>query len=135
MKPITKYAKSGDINIAYQVVGQGPVDLIYVPGWISNIDMMWVDDRISKFLIKLTAFSRLILFDKRDLKKHFKTTPSKWLKTRRMEYAKTLLMKSELNVNQICFECGFVNNSHFILTFKNAYKLTPKQFKKTYRKS
>ena len=51
MKPITKYAKSGDINIAYQVVGQGPVDLIYVPGWISNIDMMWVDDRISKFLI------------------------------------------------------------------------------------
>jgi AraC-like DNA-binding protein len=72
---------------------------------------------------------------KRDFKKHFKTTPSKWLKTRRLEYAKTLLMKSELNVNQICFECGYVNNSHFILTFKNAYQLTPKQFKKTYKKS
>ncbi|MBL4904455.1 MAG: hypothetical protein JKZ00_00130 [Flavobacteriaceae bacterium] len=42
MKPITKYAKSGTINIAYQVVGQGPVDLIYVPGWVSNIDMMWL---------------------------------------------------------------------------------------------
>lgn len=65
MKPITKYAKSGNINIAYQVVGQGSVDLIYIPGWVSNIDMMWVDSKIADCLTRLASFSRLILFDKR----------------------------------------------------------------------
>lgn len=65
MKPITQYAKSGDINIAYQVVGHGPVDLIYIPGWVSNIDLMWVDSKIADCLTRLASFSRLILFDKR----------------------------------------------------------------------
>jgi len=65
MKPITKYAKSSGINIAYQVIGEGSVDLLYVPGWVSNIDMMWVDTMKSNFLKYLTKFSRLILFDKR----------------------------------------------------------------------
>lgn len=65
MKPTTRYAKSGTINIAYQVVGEGPVDLVYVPGWVSNIDMMWVDSKIADFLIHLTHFSRVIVFDKR----------------------------------------------------------------------
>ncbi len=59
MKPVTKYVKSGSINIAYQIVGQGNIDLIYVPGWVSNIDMMWVDSKIADFLTKLTRFSRL----------------------------------------------------------------------------
>ncbi|MBW2936575.1 alpha/beta fold hydrolase [Aureisphaera sp. CAU 1614] len=65
MKPITKYAISNDINIAYQVVGQGSVDLIFIPGWVSNIDMMWLDYKLAEFLKRLTQFSRLILFDKR----------------------------------------------------------------------
>ncbi len=65
IKPKTKYAKSGDVNIAYQVIGNGQVDFIYVPGWVSNIDMLWIDPKISQFLVKLTKFSRLILFDKR----------------------------------------------------------------------
>jgi hypothetical protein len=39
--PQTQYAKSGDINIAYQVVGEGPFDLVYVPGWISNVELFW----------------------------------------------------------------------------------------------
>lgn len=65
MKPLTKYAKNGDINIAYQVIGNGPVDFIYVSGWISNIDILWTDSKISTFLNKITKFSRLILFDKR----------------------------------------------------------------------
>ncbi len=65
MKPITKYTKSGTINIAYQVVGEGSIDLIYVPGWVSNIDMMWEDPKISEFLYRLIKFTRLILFDKR----------------------------------------------------------------------
>ncbi len=65
MKPLTQYAKSGNVNIAYQVAGQGPVDLIYIPGWVSNIDMMWKDPKIAPFLMALCQFTRLIVFDKR----------------------------------------------------------------------
>lgn len=65
MKPKTNYTKSGNFNIAYQVIGNGPVDIIYIPGWVSNIDMMWAEPRLASFLTRLTLFSRLILFDKR----------------------------------------------------------------------
>jgi class 3 adenylate cyclase len=65
MTPETKYAKSGDLNIAYQVVGDGPLDLIYVMGWISNIELFWEEPSMNHFLNYLASFSRLILFDKR----------------------------------------------------------------------
>jgi pimeloyl-ACP methyl ester carboxylesterase len=65
MPPETLYAKSGDLNIAYQVVGDGPFDLVYVPGWVSNIDLMWEKPKPARFLERLASFSRLILFDKR----------------------------------------------------------------------
>jgi pimeloyl-ACP methyl ester carboxylesterase/class 3 adenylate cyclase len=61
----TRYARNGDINIAYQVVGDGPFDLVFVPGFISHLDLQWADPRIARFLDKLASFSRLILFDKR----------------------------------------------------------------------
>lgn len=63
--PVTRYARSGDVSIAYQVVGDGPVDLVYVPGWISNIEVMWEEPAMAFFLRGLASFSRLILFDKR----------------------------------------------------------------------
>ena len=53
------------MNIAYQVVGEGPLDLVYVPGWVSNIEFMWSYEPFAHFLRRLAAFSRLILFDKR----------------------------------------------------------------------
>src|SRR2546421_340902 len=65
MPPRTHYAKSGEINIAYQVVGDGPLDLVFVPGFISHLDLQWADPRIARFLNRLASFSRLILFDKR----------------------------------------------------------------------
>ena len=65
MPPETRYARSGDLNIAYQVTGQGPRDLVYVPGWVSNIEMMWEEPAMAHFLERLASFSRLILFDKR----------------------------------------------------------------------
>ena len=65
MKPTTNYTKSGALNIAYQVIDKGPIDLVFVPGWVSNIDLMWEDPRLSDFLIRLSSFARLILFDKR----------------------------------------------------------------------
>ncbi len=63
--PETKYARSGDVNIAYQVAGEGPLDLVYVPGWVSNIEVMWSYPPFAHFLRRLASFSRLILFDKR----------------------------------------------------------------------
>src|SRR2546423_8483421 len=65
MQPKTRYAKSGALNIAYQVMGEGPFDLIWVPGWISNVEEGWEVPEYAHFLRRLAAFSRLILFDKR----------------------------------------------------------------------
>jgi class 3 adenylate cyclase len=65
MQPETRYAKSGELNIAYQTVGKGPLDLVYVPGWISNIELMWEEPTHARVLSRLASFSRLILFDKR----------------------------------------------------------------------
>jgi pimeloyl-ACP methyl ester carboxylesterase len=65
MIPETRYAKSGDTNIAYQVIGDQPRDLILVPGWMSNIEVFWEDPAAARFLRRLASFSRLILFDKR----------------------------------------------------------------------
>ncbi len=63
--PETRYAKSGDIRIAYQVVGNGPLDLIFVPGFISNLDAHWEDPGFSHLMTRLGSFTRLIMLDKR----------------------------------------------------------------------
>ncbi len=63
--PETRYARSGDVSIAYQVIGDGPTDLVYVPGWISNVELMWDDPTLARFLRRLSSFARLITFDKR----------------------------------------------------------------------
>jgi class 3 adenylate cyclase len=65
MQAETRYTKSGDVNIAYQVVGEGPFDLIWVPGWVSNVEESWEVPEYAHFLDRLASFSRLILFDKR----------------------------------------------------------------------
>jgi len=63
--PETQYARSGDLRIAYQVIGNGPLDLVFVPGFVSNIDLLWERPEWASFLSRLATFSRLILFDKR----------------------------------------------------------------------
>lgn len=63
--PETHYAKSGDVNIAYQVVGDGPRDLVLVPGFVSHLENDWDEPRSAHFLERLASFSRLIRFDKR----------------------------------------------------------------------
>jgi len=65
MRPETRYAKSGDISLAYQVIGDGPLDFVVVPGWISNVDFAWEDPLYGDWVRRLAAFSRVILFDKR----------------------------------------------------------------------
>jgi pimeloyl-ACP methyl ester carboxylesterase len=61
----TQYARSGDLHIAYQVVGEGPLDLVYVPGWVSHVELAWEEPTLATFLRRLASFSRLIMFDKR----------------------------------------------------------------------
>lgn len=63
--PATRYARNGDVRIAYQVAGQGALDLVFVPGFISNLEIQWEDPGYLHLLRRLSAFSRLILFDKR----------------------------------------------------------------------
>ncbi len=63
--PATRYARSGDVSIAYQVFGEGPRDLVYVPGWVSNVELVWDDPYLSRFFRRLSSFARVITFDKR----------------------------------------------------------------------
>jgi pimeloyl-ACP methyl ester carboxylesterase len=65
MQPETKYARSGDVHIAYQVVGDGPIDLVYVPGWTSHVEYQWELPATARAFHRMSSFSRLILFDKR----------------------------------------------------------------------
>ena len=64
-EPETRYVKSGDAHIAYQVVGDGPVDLIIVRGYISHVEVAWESPALASFYRRLALFCRLILFDKR----------------------------------------------------------------------
>ncbi len=63
--PETMYARSGDVNIAYQVIGDAPLDLVFVMGWVSHLEYFWREPNFARFLRRLASFSRLILFDKR----------------------------------------------------------------------
>ncbi len=63
--PKTHYARSGDVNIAYQVLGDGPIDLVFVMGWVSHLECFWTEPTFARFLRRLSQFCRVILFDKR----------------------------------------------------------------------
>ncbi|HYL91140.1 MAG TPA: adenylate/guanylate cyclase domain-containing protein [Burkholderiales bacterium] len=65
MPPETRYARSGDVHIAYQVIGSGAIDLVVVPGFVSHVEGWWQEPASAQFFERLAAFTRLILFDKR----------------------------------------------------------------------
>src|SRR4051794_11454095 len=65
MRPETKFTQSGDVSVAYQVMGQGPLDLLIVPGFISHLEAAWENPAYARFLERLASFCRLIQFDKR----------------------------------------------------------------------
>ena len=65
MQPRTQYAKSGDVHIAYQVFGEGAVDLVFVPGFVSHIENYWDEPNFARWLRRLGNFSRVMMFDKR----------------------------------------------------------------------
>ncbi|MFN0105947.1 MAG: alpha/beta fold hydrolase [Bryobacteraceae bacterium] len=63
--PETRYASTGEVNLAYQVFGEGPVDLVFVMGWVSHLEYFWREPRFAAFLRRLGSMARVILFDKR----------------------------------------------------------------------
>ncbi len=63
--PETRYARSGDVHIGYQVVGDGPFDLVLLEQWFSNVDALWQLEPLARFVERLASFSRVILLDKR----------------------------------------------------------------------
>jgi pimeloyl-ACP methyl ester carboxylesterase len=63
--PATRYAKSGNVHVAYQAFGEGPIGFIFFPGFVSNIEVYWEEPSFAQWLRKLGRFSRVIMFDKR----------------------------------------------------------------------
>jgi pimeloyl-ACP methyl ester carboxylesterase len=63
--PATRYAHSDEVSIAYQVLGDGPIDLALVLGFATHLDMQWEAPPMARFFERLASFSRLVLFDKR----------------------------------------------------------------------
>jgi pimeloyl-ACP methyl ester carboxylesterase len=65
MAPPVKYARSGDVNIAYQVGGEGPHDLLMIPGWVTHLGLDWNEPRWVRWFERMTSFARIVRFDKR----------------------------------------------------------------------
>jgi len=65
MLPVTQYAKSGDVHIAFQAFGAGPINLVMVPGFVSNIENYWDEPDLARFLRRLGSYARVVTFDKR----------------------------------------------------------------------
>ena len=74
--PTTWYARSGEVHVAYQVVGEGALDLVLVPGWVSHLEYAWEEPSYSSFLRRLASFARLILLDRRGT--GIKGVPGEW---------------------------------------------------------
>jgi hypothetical protein len=65
--PVTRYAKSGNIHTAYQVFGSGPIDLVIAPGFVSHIENCWDQPDLARWLLRLSTFARVAIFDKRGI--------------------------------------------------------------------
>src|SRR4029453_4726034 len=82
MTPETRYALSGDVNIAYKIIGDGPIDVVMVPGSVSNIEAAWGDPNSARFVTQIGSFARLITFDKRGTGCSDRTSGAASLETR-----------------------------------------------------
>ena len=72
--PEVRYARSGEVEIAYQVLGSGEIDLVFVMGWLTNLEVYWEEPSYRRFMQRLAGFTRLILFDKRGMGLSDRTT-------------------------------------------------------------
>ena len=80
--PETRYTRSGDVSIAYQVAGDGPFDVVFVPGFLLHVELGWTTPGFSTIFSRLASFSRLIVFDKRGTGMSDRAAPVAQLETR-----------------------------------------------------
>lgn len=106
---------------------------LYSRQQVVRSDLEFVMEKYFQHQLSMEDFARLsgrsLSSFKRDFKNHFNETPGRWLIRKRLQHALSLLMVSELDVNQICYESGFQNASHFNRVFKEVYEITPRQFR------
>ena len=76
--PAIRYARSGDVHVAYQVVGDGPVDIVFVEGSFTNRHVMWEEPSYRRFMERLGSFARVILFDKRGMGLSDRVQQGRW---------------------------------------------------------
>ncbi|TGV01492.1 helix-turn-helix domain-containing protein [Flavivirga rizhaonensis] len=120
-------------NIALNPANQ---DLISFFNTLRQVEKTSIQDIMMKnfhYDLQLEEYARLcgrsLSTFKRDFKVHFNETPGKWLTNMRLDYAKTLLQNSELNINEVCYESGFKNTSHFNSSFKQKFSYPPNQYR------
>jgi pimeloyl-ACP methyl ester carboxylesterase len=82
VQPETRYARSGDVSIAYQVLGEGLFDLVFIPPFLTHVELVWTLPSFAPFLTELASFSRLIRFDKRGTGMSDRVTGAPTLETR-----------------------------------------------------
>src|SRR5437868_6369033 len=105
--PETRYAKSAEVNIAYQVTGEGPLDLVLVPGFVSHLELDWEEPRHAHFLGRLASFSRLIRADMRRMCPGADEQMARWWAARAHAAASPgaardlILMNSQIDVRQV----------------------------------
>ncbi|WP_223826662.1 AraC family transcriptional regulator [Flagellimonas sp. S3867] len=120
-------------NILLNPKNQMLVEYLYSLSNSEKADMEYIMLKHFQYDLGLDEFAKLcgrsLSTFKRDFKNHFKQTPGNWIKNKRLECAKTLLHQSTLSINEICYESGFKNPSHFNKAFKEKYHLPPQQFR------
>lgn len=120
-------------NIILHPANKDILDFFYAVSSTSKSNLEDVMMQNFRSDLRMIEFARLcgrsLSSFKRDFYIQFRTTPSKWLKSKRLDYAESLLLGTSMNINEICYESGFKNNSHFIRAFKNKFNLPPRQFK------
>ena len=121
-------------NIALNPGNSGIMSFFNALGVSSKTNLEEMMTKHFRSGLNMNEFARLcgrsLSSFKRDFKIQFDTSPSRWLKSKRLDHAKMLLLKTELNINEICDECGFNNTSHFVSSFKSKYKLPPGQYRR-----
>ena len=78
----TRYARSGDVSIAYRVVGEGPLDVVFVPAYVTHVELGWTIRPTREYLTRLASISRLIVFDKRGTGRSDRVSAAPTLETR-----------------------------------------------------
>ena len=120
-------------NIALNPKNQGFYQILLDIANTRKTDIEHIMNANFQYNLPLEAFAKLsgrsLSSFKRDFKTNFDTTPSKWLIAKRLDYSKMLLESSQMNINEICYESGFKNTSHFIQSFKKQFQLTPNQYR------